>query len=1484
MVSSSIKQPPSRARPSSVASSSSSSSHSTTIINVSSTRVDWDPWPNGDFHRTFTWKEFHASGQLAVNWACEPIGGDKSGRDDAVEWSRGKKAGRRCRGIIRCANPTCSIIVRPQTRMRGIQKQILESCRCGSELIHADCGIVSRLYSFAGGVHYINGGLHDHLRPTHILHLTRGQREKFTRIIQDHPNIGPLSLLVGRPGLHGPEPSVAEISPVLFNKDRIKSERRAVKQEGNLGKSEFEEFAQFERDRPGFVVFSQFGAVTVVVMQTPFMVTQLVKNHMILRDAINGIVSDGAHGYFIDPTALLLMSSSYCLDLDCWVPGIMTYANGATQEHFFFHFLVMFESMASYAGSQGRTITDSDFKNVVDFSEAERQGFVRAFVAFWKRRKDNTRTDEELTKAGSALLKGCQEHFRAQVTRIKKISAVVHPGLKDVFANQALALLHVEDFPTFTRKIEKLIKEFPRTEGWARWWARECHAMMLFKPFRKMTVQDWESIPDTTNAQESQHRKIYAAIGKKHQLIPGLKGLHQLAEHYALLAAAASSGVKVRYGIPEDWKYSKGKDGLTRRSRRRNRKDGRPPDTSEELVGHISVAQKLPSYRWHRNSCYFDTSLELIFQTVSQAFDREFGARSASLHPDELLKKLFDHMSLRRTVESDNAGGASPTVLQTLALQRDGLRKSLAKARVIPEPYQYNPLFAWLEGLLSRQQDRAYSFARSYFHSHHILLRACSGDPQTPQHWQLKKLKANLSFTLSLRDYQVYQGDVERWFRGMLLINRQPERLPTCWRRLDDDGEKSCSGSATILQLVLGIPVMLILEIPGNEPNQWNFPPKIRPSTLGAECTHGVVYDLVGRAFTNGSHFKAHFTRDGKHVYAYDDMQNEGAAMMVPNSRISTHLAGEMQVQGGWRTYAVVYRLRGGSRAQSFFTRYQCAASERLQSVRFSPPSVDSSLYEVPEVVGLELPDAQEMALEDRFWLHNPWKTGIIDFVSRHKPLGKSKRVRFHNEDGTDSEDHDGSQLPTAKKHRKEIENNDELGLGAKSSKAAKRRPHRSNLVILSDDEPTLISESSQESGYKILTTDRTQDKSGEPDCDEEVLFDCRCGYQGNVFDGIPELFIQCTVCNARSHIACQRNGSASSGKELFRCDSCRPPSEVLGVTRTQPRKRKKKTADTAPRTSLSKRLLPGKGALARHGTYWYPVRLIFKETDGWVVKWWRGNKFNQEAVPPNKVSETDIRDELWANAFARRQIRLGQWMHANEAPNEEDMLFAFRDHPYTHEIDTVLRPHLKELEALLTDPDGDHPDIPALEFARAQKKSKTKTTEMLRQGGIPYTGDLRSIDCARVANWFYNCVAGAKEATHMWLGRVPLGHAYTILIASHHRQSILDEIQGDSRYTTMERQTAIFHIAWGYQVGRPTFRFTDVDRECLGIFEERLFEDSHEAGRAGNQQWGLDVGPHQDGWSPYINIPTHWNHNDREDESESELQVGSDHSHSFSH
>ncbi|KAJ6457808.1 hypothetical protein C8R47DRAFT_1203316 [Mycena vitilis] len=1384
--------------------------------------VQWSPWPDGDFECDFTWEEFHATGGLPVHWACESPGGYKRGCDTADEWCDGKKTGRRCRGIIHCSK-SCGIIVRPQTRMRGIQKQLLERCKCKARLIHQDCRLVSTLYSFSGGVHYVNGGKHDHPKPTHLLHLTPNERDKFTSIVEDHPKVGPLALLVGRPGLHGHEKSVADISPVLFNKDRIKSERRAVKRRGNSN-SDFAEFAQFERDNPGFIIFSQFGTVTVIVMQTPFMVSQLVKNHIILRDAINGIVSDGAHGYFIEHNALLLMSSSYCLDLDCWVPGIMSYTNGATQQHFCLHFLAMFETMASYAESQGIKISDSSFKNVVDFSDPERLGFVDAFVLFWQRRKDDFRTEKELRKAASALLKGCQQHYRAQVNRVKKISAVVAPGLQDVFSNEAMALIDAEDYDDFTQRTERLIKKFPKVEGWARWWAREPHAKMLFK------------------------------------------GLLQLAHHYHLLANAVSSGIPIRYGHAEPWKHGAGRASRQKGKGRSSRKDGRPPDTAKELAGDdcsrrrsssahkdsveppsiVVIPAQRPSYSWNRNSCYLDTSLELIFQTVLPRFEHEFGSRSGTLHNKESIKKLFELMSLRWQVERNLAGSSTSDVIGELVRQRDKFRKFLLKAPIVTDPYIFNPLFGWLEAIISHQHDREQNFARAYFQSYFVSLRTCPGDEQTRSHLHLRCLHPAFNYNLTAELHGTYQGDVERWFRTIVRVDRDPERAPVCWRNVDDNGASTCSGAATLLPLLLGIPVMLILEIPGewggNQPPQWDFPKHIRPLTAGAETVHGVVYDIVGRAFSNGGHFKAVFTPDGENTYSYDDTRHGGHSVLTTKK----DLIGKIAPKSGWRTYAVVYRLRGGARAQAFFTRSQTAAARRLHSIVFSASSSDT----IPNVVGFDLPNLTELTGEERFWLRNPWRTDVLDFIST-RPALRKRRVRFADEDQANEADNE---------------------VGSDSPRPAKRRRSARSAVVLSDDEDSALPDIATHASVPA-SGDHQHNDSDDPDLE----MDCRCGQQGGG-QNAPELLVKCTLCLSFSHIACQRNGEASTpkGRENFRCFTCQPPAAILGINRTEPKKRKKKQPDNPPRTSLSKRLISGKGALARHGEYWYPVRLIVKRSDGWEVQWWRGNQYSEPMPPPSKISDDNLRDELWANADARRKIKLGKWTHACETATEEDEVFEFRQAAYTDEIESALRPHIDTLQRLVDDPDGYYPNVPAAVYARQQETADTtKGTEMLRHGGIPYTGNLPSIDCARIANWVYHCVSGAKNSVVKWMGRVPLAHAYLILIAYRNQADILTEIEHSAKHINMDRQAAIFDIAWRYQKRPGSFRFVDVDHECLNIFEERLFEYSLAAGRAGNQQWGLDVGPHQDNWNPYSGTPTHWNHDDRDNQSESELLHG---------
>ena len=65
-----------------------------------------------------------------------------------------------------------------------------------------------------------------------------------------------------------------------------------------------------------------------------------------------------------------------------------------------------------------------------------------------------------------------------------------------------------------------------------------------------------------------------------------------------------------------------------------------------------------------------------------------------------------------------------------------------------------------------------------------------------------------------------------------------------------------------------------------------------------------------------------------------------------------------------------------------------------------------------------------------------------------------------------------------------------------------------------------------------------------------------------------------------------------------------------------------------------------------------------------------------------------------------------------------------------------------------------------------------------------------------------------------------------------------------------------------------------DVDLECLGDFERRIFECSEQAGEAGFEQWGLDAGDHQGAWIPYQGVPGGWEDGWRPEDAQEILEV----------
>ncbi|TFK37264.1 hypothetical protein BDQ12DRAFT_608068, partial [Crucibulum laeve] len=348
--------------------------------------------PDGDFSQIFDYAAVKATGNLQVHWASKNSGGDRKGNILSPTWENGKQSTQNCMGIIICDEENCHVIIQPQTTPQGIANQLLQQCSCGAQLLHQPCSVRSILWTFMGGIYYSNV-----------------------------------------PGLKTPGESIADISTVLLNADHVRKEKQKVKKADIQGGDSFvSAFAKFSAEHKGFVIHSKLDEVTVISLQTPFMRSQLIKDY-ILDEPVNGLVSDAAHGWWQERTSLLIISSCYSSELLCWVPGVFSCSNGASAEHYKYHFLAVFYSMANEASDRQIEIFDRIFAGVVDFSEAECVGFCLAFVEFWLSQPDHNRTEKELQKASEKLLRGCVQHFQAGVTHIKKISGVVPPGLADAF-------------------------------------------------------------------------------------------------------------------------------------------------------------------------------------------------------------------------------------------------------------------------------------------------------------------------------------------------------------------------------------------------------------------------------------------------------------------------------------------------------------------------------------------------------------------------------------------------------------------------------------------------------------------------------------------------------------------------------------------------------------------------------------------------------------------------------------------------------------------------------------------------------------------------------------------------------------------------------------------------------------------------------------------------------------------------------------------
>jgi len=376
----------------------------------------------------------------------------------------------------------------------------------------------------------------------------------------------------------------------------------------------------------------------------------------------------------------------------------------------------------------------------------------------------------------------------------------------------------------------------------------------------------------------------------------------------------------------------------------------------------------------------------------------------------------------------------------------------------------------------------------------------------------------------------------------------------------------------------------------------------------------------------------------------------------------------------------------------------------------------------------------------------------------------------------------------------------------------------------------------------------KTQDDNEGP-----IQINCRCGIvetrSPHGTDGLDQDVIQCSECLCWSHQACQFRGYTAflRPKDRFFCEVCHPGKPYSKLVEKQLHR------DLSGGIPIEKRIRPGLGVLVRfRDKYWYPGRVI--DCPAWdakdqvyTIRMWRLCCGSVEVPSILRVGIEHIRDELWRDIEARRQIRLGRF----ESATRVDLPVSdFREVRGTGDMDTILSSSLKDLCALarFSIPDEDHHLFPVLKFfqaARKQKKSKGPMQTFLDNWQLMDTGCLPADDYLHVAVWLDERLtrADADGLGNMevmdWFSKPVHSHALTLVVAYRLKTKTLQEA---------------FEIL--VNTGR---RAVDVDTECLLFFEERMFEVSKRAGRASHYVWGLGAGAHENCWDPWNLAPDNW-------------------------
>ncbi|OAV86530.1 hypothetical protein PTTG_29854, partial [Puccinia triticina 1-1 BBBD Race 1] len=383
-----------------------------------------------------------------------------------------------CLGVLRCNQDGCDYAGPPPTGHGKIEEFLSSnptckglSGRCPGKIYWESCSDTHCRFDYhkkTGWGLLRHRGFHNHQWPSSKKPDPLTKKD-LTETVKNNPKATALQLKIGNITAPGePTTSVVNIHESLGNSDRLRHLRQQILQQMDFGSSKggdggnkfMHDLFEWQLNGMDIISIACKRGEEHITFQTNWMSQRLFdRSEEGGKLYSGGLISDVTYRFFA--SGYLLTTSMYCDDIGRWIPVQLSWIRGLSEAYYTIHFSILFRQFLIPSLLQHER--EGLAQSIVDFSKAQQRGFIAAYMEVF---------GETGPEEAKRRLKGCREHFRQSITRVKRNQAVIMADEQALFEAKCLALLQPCDptGPTHNEKIDKMRHRFPKVKAWLDWW------------------------------------------------------------------------------------------------------------------------------------------------------------------------------------------------------------------------------------------------------------------------------------------------------------------------------------------------------------------------------------------------------------------------------------------------------------------------------------------------------------------------------------------------------------------------------------------------------------------------------------------------------------------------------------------------------------------------------------------------------------------------------------------------------------------------------------------------------------------------------------------------------------------------------------------------------------------------------------------------------------------------------------------------------